>query len=116
MSSLLPNNVPSISSRNQLPLFSYFVVGLKNINPVTKLAIIEFLIYKFENPVTSSRGIAYLKNSTRFTIYEISDDIYNNGSFTHPTIRNQKNELAKYRYNQLNVINILASQSKNINQ
>ena len=115
MSSLLPNNVPSISSRNQLPLFSYFLVGAKNINPITGLTVIYFSIYKFENPVTASRGILYLKNSSRFTIYEISGDSYNNGSFTHPTIRNQKNELAQYKYNQLNVITILASQSKNIN-
>ena len=101
-------------SRNKSPLFSYFFVGTKNINPVTKLTIQEFKIYKFQNPVTESRGLSYLKSDTTTEIYKISDEVYNKEKFTHPKIRNQNNQLAQYSYNQLPVITISVSQSRNI--
>jgi hypothetical protein len=101
-------------ARNKSPLFSYFFVGIKNVNPVTKLTVQEFKIYKFENPVTEARGVSYLKSETTTDIYKMSDEVYNKGKFTHPKIRNQNNELAQYMYNQLPVITISVSQSRNI--
>ena len=58
----------------------------------------EFFVYKFENPVSASRGIAYLTDEYTVSVIQLTEDDYQKGSFTHPKYTNQKNQPVQFKY------------------
>jgi hypothetical protein len=104
----------NITSRNDLAKYSYFFVAQNNKRTLSQLAMTEFLIYEFENPVTAARGVAYLTSEYTTNIYELTDDLYKKGTFSHPKYRNQKNEYLQFNYSDLPVNIITVDLSRNL--
>ena len=104
----------AISSRNDIEKYSYFFVTKNNKRSLSKLPASEFFIYRFENPVSSSRGKEFLTDEYVTNVYELSDNLYSQGSFLHPKYTNQKNLPIEFKYTELPVIDVLVEESRNI--
>ena len=99
-------------SRNDITRYSYFFLTRNNKRTLSKLPMIEFEIYQFENPVTADRGIARLTDEYTISVLELSDEVYKKESFAHPKYRNQKNEYVKFKYSELPVSIVKAEDSR----
>jgi hypothetical protein len=88
----------AITSRNDLERFTYFFVSKSVKRYLSPLPIIEFHIYKFDNPVSAERGKKYLKDEFTIDVYQMTEEAYKNESFEHPKYRNQKNQYIKFKY------------------
>lgn len=104
----------AIKSRNELETYSYFFASKSVKKYLSSIPIIQFFIYKFQNPVSSERGKSYIKDEFTIDVYQITDDFYIRESFTHPKYRNQKNELIKFKYTDLPVTEISVEESRKI--
>jgi hypothetical protein len=104
----------AISSRNDLERFTYFFASKSVKKYLSSLPIVEFYIYKFENPVTAERGKKHIKDEFTIDVYQLTDDEYKDGSFEHPKYRNQKNQYIKFKYIDLPIKQILVESSRNI--
>ena len=104
----------AISSRNDIQKYSYFFIAKNNKRSLSKLPASEFFIYKFENPVSAERGKKFLTDEYTTNVYELSENIYNQGSFSHPKYTNQKNLPMEFKYTELPVIDVLVEESRNI--
>lgn len=96
--------------RNTIPLYSYFFVAQTNSRTLSRIVLPEFKMYKYENPVSIKRGTDQLKKENVTEIKYLTDDEYKKETFTHPKYRNQKNELIKFKYNEL-PLNILPAEA-----
>jgi hypothetical protein len=90
-------------SRNDIAKYSYFFLTRNNKRTLSKIPMIEFEIYQFENPVTADRGISHLTDEYTISVVELSDEVYKKESFSHPKYRNQKNEYLQFKYSELPV-------------
>lgn len=104
----------TLLSRNDIEKYSYFFVTKNNKRSLSNLPASEFFIYKFENPVSAARGKEFLTDEYVTKVYELSDNVYKQGSFFHPKYTNQKNLPMEFKYTDLSVIDILVEQSRNI--
>jgi hypothetical protein len=104
----------AISSRNDIQKYSYFFITKNNKRSLSKLPASEFFVYKFENPVSADRGKNFLTDEYTTNVYELSDNLYNQGSFFHPKYTNQKNLPMEFKYTDLPVIDVLVEESRNI--
>lgn len=104
----------AITSRNDLERFTYFFASKSVKKYLSSLPIIEFYIYKFQNPVSAERGKNYIKDEFTIDVYQLTEDVYQNDSFEHPKYRNQKNQYIKFKYIDLPVKEILVESSRNI--
>jgi hypothetical protein len=104
----------ALLSRNDIEKYSYFFVTKNNKRSLSNLPASEFFIYKFQNPVSASRGKEFLTDEYVTKVYELSNNVYNQGSFLHPKYTNQKNLPMEFKYTELPVIDILVEESRNI--
>lgn len=104
----------AITSRNELERYSYFFASKSVKKYLSSMPIIEFFVYKFQNPVSAERGKNYIKDEFTIEVYQMTDDFYIRESFTHPKYRNQKNELVRFKYTELPVTEISVEESRKI--
>jgi len=104
---------PTIYSRNNLPKYSYFLVRSDTKRLLSKLAIQEYTIYNFVNPVTEKRGIDSIKEDGVNEIVALSDIAYNTGTFEHFNYTNSKGGKLKLKYIDLTIIGIKPEDSRN---
>lgn len=104
----------AITSRNELERFTYFFVSKSVKRYLSPLPIIEFYVYKFDNPVSAERGKNYLKDEFTIDVYQMSEEVYKNGSFEHPKYRNQKNQYIRFKYIEVPVKTVPVEASRNI--
>lgn len=103
-----------INSRNDIPKYTYFFVVSNNKRTLSKLVLPEFNVYRFENPVTEDRGKSQLNSEYVTNVVALTDDQYIKESFTHPSYRNQKNQLIKFPYTEIPIIEVKVSDSRKI--
>ena len=110
-------NVNAITSRNQNPKYTYFLVVSSSENIQSLLPLLEFNIYVFTNPVTADRGNSILTNTFSQQIIPIEDTAFPTGSFPHPRYTNQNSQPLQLFYKDLSqiVVPIEASRTENIN-
>ena len=99
-------------SRNDIAKYSYFFLTRNNKRTLSRIPMIEFEIYQFENSVTADRGIAHLTDEYTIIVLELSDEVYKKESFAHPKYRNQKNEYVRFKYSELPVSIVKAEDSR----
>lgn len=104
----------AITSRNELERFTYFFVSKSVKRYLSPLPIIEFHVYKFDNPVSAERGKNYLKDEFTIDVYQMSEELYKNGTFEHPKYRNQKNQYIRFKYIDVPVKIVPVEASRNI--
>lgn len=103
----------ALLSRNDIEKYSYFFVTKNNKRTLSQISLSEFLVYKFENPVSEERGKSHLTDEYVTDVFAMSDDFYKKESFLHPKYTNQKNLPISFRYTELpvNVIGVELSRT-----
>lgn len=101
-----------ITSRNEITKYSYFFVTRNNKRTLSRIPMVEFEVFRFENPVTADRGISHLTDEYTISVQELSDELYKKGSFPHPKYRNQKNEYLQFSYSELPVSVVKVEESR----
>ena len=104
-----------ITSRNQLPKYTYFLVRSNSGNIHTNLPLQEYKMYVFTNPVTVNRGISILANSFTQEIVPISNEIFQIGTFLHAKYTNQTNQPLQFFYKDIDQVVIPVTSSRNEN-
>ena len=104
----------ALLSRNDIEKYSYFFVTKNNKRTLSRISLSEFLVYRFENPVTEERGKAYLTDEYVTSVYAMSDDFYKKESFAHPKYTNQKNLPISFKYTELPVTVIGVESSRTL--
>ena len=104
----------AITSRNDLERFTYFFASKSVKKYLSSLPIIEFHVYKFENPVSAERGKNHIKDEFTIDVYQMTEEVYKTDSFEHPKYRNQKNQYIRFKYSDLPIKEIRVEDSRNI--
>ena len=109
-------NVNLVTSRNQLPKYTYFLVRSNTGKIHSQLPLQEYMMFVFTNPVTETRGISILTNSYTQEIAPITDELFPIGTFSHPKYTNQNKKPLTFLYRDIEqtIIPITASRTENI--
>jgi hypothetical protein len=102
----------TIKTRNDLPKYSYFMVRMDTKRLLTSLPIQEYEIRYFVNPVTEKRGKDAIKGTGINEIIALTNEAYNNFSFSHIHYTNSKGEKLQLKYKDLNIVTITADSSR----
>jgi len=109
-------NVNLVTSRNQLPTYTYFLVRSNSANIQSLLPLQEYTMFVFTNPVTQARGTTILTNSYTQEIVPITNQMFLIGTISHPTYTNQNKQPLQFLYTDVaqTIIPVSASRTENM--
>lgn len=105
-------NVNLVTSRNQIPKYTYFLVRSNSKKVKTNLPINDYTMYVFQNPVTKDRGVSILTNDYTLEITPITDEVFPVGTFFHPRYVNQDKKPLTLLYKDVDQVIVPVSSSR----